>query len=86
MSDLSPEEQAARSALYASARERGLRSLAWGLGLDVLTAITVVLLTTVTAIEWTPQYWAALGGAVAKSAIQAGVAYLARLLIRPKES
>lgn len=82
-SDLSPEQKAAER---AAAFERSWRALRWGLLVDVATAVTLVMLTGINAIEWTGEYWAALGLAVAKSVITAVVTFFARLLIKPKEA
>jgi hypothetical protein len=66
------------------ARLRAIRSLTWGLFLDVSTAVILVLMTAFTALEWTRQYWVTLGLLLAKSILQAVVAFFARLLIPPK--
>jgi hypothetical protein len=69
----------------ADARERSLRSLVQGLALDVAVAIVLVLGTAFNTIQWTPDYWKLLGLTVAKSVLQAGVSYLMRILVKPKE-
>jgi heme/copper-type cytochrome/quinol oxidase subunit 4 len=68
------------------ATERSLRSLTQGLALDVSVAVVLVLATAVGSLEWTPTYWKLLGLAVAKSAIQAGAAFLMRYYVTPKQS
>lgn len=66
------------------ARLRGLRSFAWGLMIDVAVAVTLILVTAFSSIEWTSAYWTTLGLTLAKSVLQAIVAYLARKLLPPK--
>lgn len=66
------------------AAERSVRTLLWGLGLDVAVAVTLVLATAFNTVEWTPEYWKLLGLTVAKSVLQAGVAYFMRVLVKPK--
>lgn len=78
------EDQPGSPETQADARTRGFRVLVWGLGTDVAAAIILVLLTTVGDLTWTREYWAALGLSVAKSAIVSGVAYLGRLVLKPK--
>lgn len=62
---------------------RALRSFAWGLLIDVTVAVVLVLGTAFSAIEWTPAYWTALGLTLAKSVLQAVVAYVARRVLPP---
>lgn len=69
----------------ADARNRSFRTLAQGFALDVATALVLVLALAFTNIEWTSEYWIALGLTAAKSVLQAGVAYLMRFLVKPKE-
>jgi len=72
------------SAVVRDASNRGLRTLAQGLAVDVLAAVAVVLTAAVAGgIEWTEAYWVALGLAVAKSAVTALVSYVARLVVPP---
>ena len=78
------EEQPANPVVQADARNRAFRTLVWGLGLDVATAVVLVLVQAVGGLEWTPQYWQLLGRAVAKSAVTSAVSYFARLLLKPK--
>jgi hypothetical protein len=78
------EEQPANPVVQADARNRAFRTLLQGLGLDVATAVVLVLVVAVGNLEWTPQYWSVLGLAVAKSVIVSGVSYFARLLLKPK--
>lgn len=78
------EENPGSPATQADARMRAFRVLLWGLGFDVAGAVVVVLLASVNSLQWTREYWVALGLSVAKSAIVSGVAYLGRLLLKPK--
>jgi hypothetical protein len=72
------------NAVVRDAGNRALRTLAQGLGVDVLAAVAVVLTAAVAGgIEWTEAYWVALALAVAKSVITALVSYLARLAVPP---
>lgn len=68
------------------ARIRAVRSFMWGLFLDVSSFVVVVLVTAFTNIEWTREYWVALGLLLAKTVLQSGVAYLARRLFPPSNS
>jgi hypothetical protein len=65
------------------ARAHGVRVFLWGLLVDVSTAIVLILLAAFRDIQWTREYWAALGLMLAKSILQAVVAYLARRLLPP---
>ena len=67
----------------ADARSRALRSFTWGLMIDVTVAVLLVLSTAFATIEWTREYWIALGLSVAKSVLQAAVAYVARRVVPP---
>lgn len=78
------EERPGNPVVQADARNRGFRVLMWGLGIDVATAVVLVLATAVSDLVWTPEYWVGLGLSVAKSAIVSAVAYFARLLLKPK--
>lgn len=69
----------------ADARQRSFRTLAQGFALDIATALVLVLALAFTDIKWTPEYWTALGLTAAKSVLQAGVAYLMRFLVKPKD-
>lgn len=66
------------------ARERSWRTFLQGFGIDVATAVALVLALAFVDISWTRSYWIALGLTVAKSVLQAGVAYVMRILVRPK--
>lgn len=68
----------------ADARLRAIRAFAWGLLIDVAVAITLVMVTAVSAVEWTSAYWLALAGTLGKSVLQAVVTYFARKLLPPK--
>lgn len=63
----------------------GVRTVLQGLLLDVGIGVTLYLLTVIGDLEWTRTYWILLGLGVAKSAIQAVVAYMARRLLPPKQ-
>lgn len=81
---MAPDENA-QDARHDAA-ERSLRSLAQGLALDILVAVVLVLATAVGDIEWTPTYWKLLGLTLAKSVIQAGVSYLMRMFVAPRQA
>lgn len=68
----------------AEAKNRAWRTLLVALGIDVATALVIVLLPAVSSIEWTPAYWVTLGSLAGKSAVQSIVAYFFRLLVKPK--
>lgn len=57
------------------------RTFAIGLGIDVATAVTLVLATQVGDLEWTKTYWIALGLMLGRSIVQATVAGLVRRLV-----
>lgn len=61
----------------------GVRTILQGLALDVGVGVTLFLLTVIGNLEWTRAYWLILGLGVAKSAVQAVVAYMARRLLPP---
>lgn len=65
------------------ARNRAFRTFVQGLGIDVLIAVLLVLVPAVAGLEWSVAWWAALGLAAARSALGAGVAYLARMFVPP---
>lgn len=68
----------------ADARNRALRTFVQGFGIDVAAgAVTALAIGIAGGIEWTRLYWVALGLAVGKSIVQAGVSYLARKLVPP---
>lgn len=67
----------------ADARSRAARTVAQGLALTVAAAVLGVLVTAVTDLQWTRAWWGTLVLLAAKSAIQAGVAYLHRLVVPP---
>jgi hypothetical protein len=73
-----------RAAVAADARNRAWRTLVQGLALDVGAAVVGVLVAEVADVRWTRAYWALVGGLVAKSALQAAVAFAARRLVPPK--
>ena len=62
---------------------RAIRSLGQGLLLDVSVAAVLFLVSVIGNLEWTRIYWIALGLGLAKSVIQAVVAFFARKLITP---
>lgn len=63
----------------------GVRTVLQGLAIDVLTGVTLYLVTVIGNLEWTRVYWIALGLGVSRSAIQAVVAYLVRRLLPPQQ-
>lgn len=63
----------------------GVRTALQGLAIDVAVAVTLVLVAAIGSLEWTKTWWLALGLSVARSAIQAVVAYVARRLLPPKQ-
>lgn len=65
------------------ARSRSARTIVQGLGIDVAVALVLVLAVAVTGLEWTRAYWVALGLSLARTAVQAVVAYFFRLLVPP---
>jgi hypothetical protein len=72
------------ASVESDARTRALRSFAWGLLIDVTVAVVLVLGVAFTDVQWTKEYWYALGLSVAKSVLQAIVAYVARKVIPPR--
>ena len=66
------------------AKSRAWRTVVVGLGIDVATALVIVLLPLVSSIEWTPAYWITLASLAGKSIVQSIVAYFFRLLVKPK--
>ena len=68
------------------ARIRAIRSFIWGLFLDVSAFVLVVLTTAFTSIEWTANYWRALGLLLVKTVLQSAVAYTARRLFPPSNA
>lgn len=81
-------EPPTETATYRSWASRlwGVRTFLMGLGLDVAIGVTLYLVTVIGQLEWTKTYWVVLGLGVARSAIFAAVAYLARRLLPPKRS
>jgi hypothetical protein len=69
--------------VQTDAKNRSWRTLIQGLGIDVATALFLVLAAAVTNIEWTKQYWWTLLLLAGKSIIQAIVSYFVRLLVPP---
>lgn len=78
------EEQPGNPVVQADARNRAFRTLMQALGIDVATAVVLVLVATVGDLRWTRDYWVTLGLLVAKSVIISAVSYFARLLLKPK--
>lgn len=73
-------------AVQKDARERSLRSLLQGLGVDVVIAVILVLGTSIGSLEWTPAYWQLLGATLAKTVVQAAASYVMRFYVTPKQS
>lgn len=67
----------------ADASNRAFRTFIQGLGLDVATAVVLVLATSVTDMRWTKEYWFTLLALLGKTAILSAVAYAARKLMPP---
>ncbi len=67
----------------ADARQRTVRTVLQGLAIDVSVAVVLVLAVAFTSIDWTRTYWIALGLSLARTVLQAGVAYAMRLLVPP---
>lgn len=67
----------------ADASNRAWRTLMQGLLLDVLVAVGMVLVTSLTSVEWTRKYWLALAALLLKTTIQAVVSYLSRKIVPP---
>lgn len=74
------------ASVIASARDRSWRTILQGLGIDVATAVVMTLAVLLTRVDWTWAFWAVLGSNVAKSVLQAAVAFFMRLLVKPKDS
>lgn len=69
----------------ADARNRGWRTFAQGVGVDVaLALLTALAAVSVSDIRWTRTYWLVLGASLAKSAVQGLVSALARRAIPPR--
>jgi hypothetical protein len=69
--------------VLADARSRALRTLAQGLALDVAAAVVAILAAALADVHWTRAWWTALGLLIVKTAIQTGVAYVARRVLPP---
>jgi hypothetical protein len=82
--DKTPEVPESPATVQSDAKDRAWRTLIQGLLLDLSVAIVLVLAPAVSAVEWTSEYWTALGLLVAKSAVQSLVSYLMRTLVKPK--
>lgn len=72
--------------MLADAKNRAWRTFVQGLALDVATTLVMLLATTLPGVQWTRTWWLALGGLLAKTAVQTAVAYLARKLVPPAVS
>lgn len=72
-----------RIPVRVDARSRAVRTALQGMALTVAAAAVGVLAVEIGGLEWTWRWWAALGLLVAKSAAQAGVAYLHRVVVPP---
>jgi len=70
--------------VLSDAKDRAWRTVLQGLAIDLATALVLSLAVLLTRIDWTWAFWGALGLAVAKSLIQATVAFFMRLLVKPK--
>ena len=65
------------------ARVRALRTLMWGLMVDVFTATGAVLLDQAGEIKWERAYWIALSAMLAKTAVQTALAWAGRHIFPP---
>lgn len=75
-----------RSTVQAAAAERGRRTLAQGLALDVAIAVAVALLAWLPAADVTSAAaWLILAAAVVKSVLTAAASYVMRLKLEPAE-
>ena len=73
-----------RQAKHAAARERGLRTVAQGLGIDVAVAVAVLLLAWLPDADLSSREgWIIFGTAVAKSVLTAVASYVVRLKVDP---
>jgi hypothetical protein len=70
-------------AVIADARSRAWRTCVQGLLTDVAVAVIMVLATQVGDLQWTGAWWGALGLLLLKTAVQSGVAHLARRVVPP---
>jgi hypothetical protein len=64
----------------------GVHTVMHGLAIDVTVGVTLFLLTTIGDLEWTRVYWLALGLGVARTTVQAVIAYAARRLLPPRQN
>lgn len=71
-------------AVNEDAKDRAWRTFLQGLGIDVAIAVTVVLALAFTDIQWTAEYWFALGGSLGRTVLQSGVAYVMRVFVKPR--
>lgn len=69
----------------SDARNRALRSFAWGLLIDVVAAVLLAVAPSIAGSDfaWSAAYWQTLGLLAAKTAVQALVSYLMRKLLPP---
>ncbi len=74
------------SAATKDAKERGWRTVAQGLAIDLAVAAVLVLGVAFTTIEWTKTYWIGLGLSLARTLLQAAVSYFMRLLVPPTKA
>lgn len=69
----------------ADARNRAWRTFVQGVAVDVAVSVLGVLVVlSVDTIEWTGTYWLAIASLVARSAIVALVAAVARRVVPPR--
>jgi hypothetical protein len=67
----------------ADAWQRFVRTLVIGLVVDVATAIAGALAAALPGVHWTKEWWIALGGLVATTAVKAIASYIARKVAPP---
>lgn len=82
--EVSVTDKEAGQYVQKDAKNRAWRSVLVGLGIDVATALVIVLLPLVSSIEWTETYWITLASLGGKSIVQAVVSYFFRMFVKPK--
>jgi hypothetical protein len=70
--------------VQADAQDRSWRTFLQGLAIDLVTAAVIVLAMNIADLQWTAAYWAVIGTTVAKSLVQAFVAYWMRMFVAPR--
>lgn len=84
MADYVPEHSATgRGEVERDARQRAWRTFWQGFLVDVGAAVVAVLVTALVDIQWTEEFWLAVGSLAAKTLIMSAVSYLARRVVPP---